>query len=234
MAAVLRLTSKETICMSTITIRPFLAAKLLTFAALTLGGCHLTGIRGNGDIVTENRPVEEFTSVDAEGAFDIEWVPGAPSCTIRTDENLLRHVEASVNGKKLQLGWHGQLHPTHGMKVKLSSSSMTAARLTGAVRLSATRLSGKGFYLEGTGATRVTVDGTVNELLATMSGASRLDAESLQVKTAELSISGAGKAEVSASEALKVAISGAGKVTYNGNPSVEKHVSGAGTIRKRD
>ncbi|HSV63920.1 MAG TPA: DUF2807 domain-containing protein [Chthoniobacterales bacterium] len=220
--------------MSTITIRPFLAAKLLTFAALTLGGCHLTGIRGNGHIVSEDRTVQEFTSVEAEGAFDIEWTPGPPSCTIRTDENLLRHVETSMNGKKLQLEWHGQLHPTHGMKVRISSASMTGARLTGAVRLSATRLSGKGFYLEGTGATRVTADGTVSELLATMSGASKLDAESLQVKVAELSISGAGKAEVSASEILKVAISGAGKVTYSGNPTVERHISGAGTIRKRD
>jgi hypothetical protein len=220
--------------MTTITIRPFLAAKLLTFAALTLGGCHLSGIRGNGHLVTENRPVTEFTSVEAEGAFDIEWVPGPSSCTIRTDENLLRHVESTMSGKKLVLEWHGQLHPTHGMKVKLSSASMTGARLTGAVRLTATRLSGNGFYLEGTGATRVTVDGAVNELMATMSGASRLDAESLQVKTAELSISGAGKAEVSASDVLKVAISGAGKVTYAGNPAVEKHVSGAGTIRKRD
>ena len=168
------------------------------------------------------------------GAFDIEWVPGTASCTIRTDENLLRHVETSMNGKTLRMEWHGQLHPTHGMKVRLSSSSMTGARLTGAVRLSGTRLSGKGFYLEGTGATRVTVDGVVNELIATMSGASRLDAESLQVKVAELSISGAGKAEVSASETLKVAISGAGKVTYNGNPTVEKHISGAGSIRRRD
>jgi hypothetical protein len=67
-----------------------------------------------------------------------------------------------------------------------------------------------------------------------MSGASKLDAESLQVKTAELSISGAGKAEVSPSEVLKVAISGAGKVTYIGNPTVEKHISGAGSIRRRD
>jgi hypothetical protein len=220
--------------MSTIPIRPFLAAKILTFAALTLGGCHWTGIRGNGDIVTENRPVEQFSSVEAEGAFDIEWVPGPPSCTIRTDSNLLRHVETSMDGRKLRLEWHGQLHPTHGMKVKLSSGSMSGARLTGAVRLSATRISGNGFYLDGTGATRVTVDGAANELMATMSGASKLDAESLQVKTAELSISGAGKAEVSASDVLKVAISGAGKVTYSGNPTVEKHISGAGTIRKRD
>jgi len=106
--------------------------------------------------------------------------------------------------------------------------------LTGAVRLTAGRLAGKGFYLDGTGATRVTVDGMVSELMATMSGASRLDAESLQVKTAELSISGAGRAQVSASDVLKVAISGAGKVTYTGNPALEKHVSGAGTIRRRD
>ncbi|MEY2503118.1 MAG: hypothetical protein QOI07_3452 [Verrucomicrobiota bacterium] len=220
--------------MSTIPIRPFLAAKLLTFAALSLGGCHLTGIRGNGHLVTENRPVTEFTSVEAEGAFDIEWVPGPSSCTIRTDENLLRHVETSMNGKKLVLEWHGQLHPTHGMKVKLSSASMSGARLTGAVRMTATRLSGNGFYLEGTGATRVTVDGAVNELMATMSGASKLLADSLQVKIAAVSISGAGKAEVSASDVLKVAISGAGKVTYSGNPAIEKHISGAGTIRKRD
>jgi hypothetical protein len=220
--------------MSTIMIRPFAAAKLLTFAALCLGGCHLSGIRGNGHIVSETRAVPEFTSVEAEGAFDIQWAPGPAACTITTDQNLLSYVETSMTGNKLRLEWHGQLRPTHGMKVKLSSSSMSAARLTGAVRLAATRLSGKGFYLDGTGATRVTADGAVNELMATMSGASRLDAESLQVKIAELSISGAGKAEVSASDVLKVAISGAGKVTYTGNPTIEKHISGAGSVRKRD
>lgn len=220
--------------MSTITIRPFAALKLLTFAALCLGGCHWTGIRGNGHIVTEDRPVREFTSVEAEGAFDIQWVDGPASCSIKTDENLLRHVETSMDGKTLRLEWHGQLHPTHGMKVKLSSGSLTGARLTGAVRLTATRLAGHGFYLDGTGATRVTVDGAVEELMATLTGASKLDAEELRVKSAQLSISGAGKAEVSASDILKVAISGAGKVTYNGNPAIERQISGAGSIRRRD
>jgi hypothetical protein len=219
--------------MSTITIRPFAALKLLTFAALCLGGCHWTGIRGNGHIVTEDRRVQEFTSVEAEGAFDIQWVAGPASCTIKTDENLLRHVETSMSGGKLRLEWNGQLHPTHGMKVKLSSASLSGARLTGAVRLTATRLSGKGFYLDGTGATRVTVDGAVEELMATLTGASKLDAEELRVKSAQLSISGAGKAEVSASDILKVAISGAGKVTYTGNPAIERQISGAGSIRKR-
>jgi uncharacterized protein YjbI with pentapeptide repeats len=220
--------------MKTIMIRPFATAKLLTFAALALGGCHVSGIKGNGDIVTQNRPVQEFTSVEAEGAFTIDWVQGPAACTITTDENLQSRVETRMKGSKLELTWHGQLRPTRGMKVKLSSSNLTGARLTGAVRLTSTKLSGKGFYLDGSGATRVTVDGTVDELLATMSGASRLDADSLQVKTAQLSISGAGKAEVSASEVLKVSISGAGKVTYRGNPTIEKDISGAGSVRKRD
>ena len=134
--------------MNTIPIRPFAAAKLLTFAALALGGCHITGIKGNSHIITETREVPEFTSVEAEGAFDIQWIPGPASCTITTDENLLTHVETSMTGNKLELRWHGQLHPTHGMKVKLSSSKLIASRLTGAVRLTATRLSGKGFYLD--------------------------------------------------------------------------------------
>ena len=215
--------------MNTITIRPFAAAKLLTFAALALGGCHITGIRGNGNVITtETRTVTDFTSVEADGAFTITWSNAPAALKITTDQNLLRHIETSMSGKKLRLHSRGQLRPTEGIKVTLSSSALSGARLTGAVRLTATKLSGKGLYLEGTGATRVIADGTVNELMATMSGASRLEASSLQAETVELSITGAGRADVAASKTLKVAISGAGKVTYTGNPSVEKRVSGAG------
>jgi hypothetical protein len=220
--------------MNTIMIRPFAAAKLLTFAALALGGCHVTGIRGNGDITTETRTVADFTSVEADGAFTITWSNAPASLKITTDQNLLSHVETSVRGTKLRLHSRGQLRPTKGIKVILSSSGLSGASLTGAVRLTATKLAGKGFYLEGTGATRVVVDGTVQELMASMSGASRLDADSLQAETVALSISGAGKAEVAASKVLKVSISGAGKVTYTGDPAVERHISGAGTVRKRD
>jgi Putative auto-transporter adhesin, head GIN domain len=220
--------------MNTITIRPFAAAKLLTFAALALGGCHVTGIRGNGNVTTDTRAVPDFTSVEADGAFTINWSNGPAGLKITTDENLLNRIETSVSGQKLRLHSRGQLRPTDGIRVTLTSSALSGARLTGAVRLTATKLSGKGFYLEGMGATRVVADGTVDELMATMSGASKLEAESLQAENVQLSISGAGKAEVAASKILKVAISGAGKVTYTGNPTVEKHISGAGSVRQRD
>lgn len=220
--------------MNTITIRPFAAAKLLTFAALALGGCHITGIKGNGNITTETRTVPDFTSVEADGAFTITWANAPAGLKVTTDQNLLNHVETTVRGTKLRIHSRGQLRPTDGIKVTLSSSGLSGASLTGAVRLTATKLSGKGFYLEGTGATRVIVDGAVTELMASMSGASRLEAALLQAEAVQLSISGAGKAEVAASKTLKVAISGAGKVTYTGNPTVEKRISGAGSVRQRD
>jgi hypothetical protein len=225
---------RDLIAMNTITIRPFATAKLLTFAALALAGCHITGIRGNGNVITETRTVPDFTSVEADGALTITWSNAPASLKITTDQNLLRHIDTSVRGGKLRIHSRDQLRPTEGIKVTLSSSALSGARLTGAVRLTATRLAGKGLYLEGTGATRVVADGRVDELMATMSGASRLDAASLQAETVEMSISGAGKAEVAASKVLKVAISGAGKVTYTGNPTVEKHISGAGSVRQRD
>jgi hypothetical protein len=220
--------------MNTITIRPFATAKLLTFAALALGGCHITGIRGNGHVTTETRTVPDFTSVEADGAFTINWSNAPATLKITTDQNLLSRVETSVSGGKLRIHSRGHLRPTEGIRVTLSSSALSGARLTGAVRLTATKLSGKGLYLEGAGATRVVADGTVTELMATMSGASKLEAGSLQAETVELSIAGAGKAEVAASKILKVAISGAGNVTYTGNPQVEKHISGAGSVRQRD
>ncbi len=71
--------------MNTIMIRPFAAAKLLTFAALALGGCHVSGIRGNGDITTETRTVPDFTSVEADGAFTITWSNGPAGLKITTD-----------------------------------------------------------------------------------------------------------------------------------------------------
>lgn len=220
--------------MSTITIRPFAAAKLLTFAALALAGCHITGTRGNGHVITENRPVTDFVEVEADGAMRISWASGPASLRITTDENLLDYITTRVEGGKLWIHSRGELRPTDGIRVTLSSSRMSGARMMGAVRLTASGLNGKGFYLDAMGATRVTAKGTVGELFASMSGASRLESESLEAETVELSITGAGRANVSASKMLKVSISGAGKVTYSGDPTVVRRISGAGSIKRRD
>jgi len=198
-------------------------------------GCHWVGVRGNGNIKTDQRTISAFANIDAGGAFIIEWQNGAPALSITTDENLLSYIDSDVSGDTLHLHTRDQIWPTHGIKVLISSPTRSGAKISGAVRLTATQLAGPEFAFQSTGAARVTLDGSVDELLADMTGASELKANALQTKTAEISTTGAADAELAVSEILKVAITGAGKVSYSGNPkTIEKHITGAGSIRHRD
>jgi len=206
----------------------------LTVCVALAAGCRWVGVRGNGHIKTEERTVSAFTEIDAGGAFEIEWQSDSPALRITTDENLLSYVKSSVSDDTLHLRTHEQIWPTQGIKVLISSPTRTGARIRGAVKLTAKQLTGPKFALEASGASRVSLNGNIDELLADMTGASELDASSLQTKTAEISTTGAGDAEVAVAETLKVAITGAGKVSYSGNPTIEKHITGAGSVRRKE
>jgi len=198
-------------------------------------GCHLPGVRGNGQIKTEERPIAAFADLDAGGAFDIEWQNGSPALRITTDENLLPHIEANVSGDTLHLRTREHVWPTHGIKVVISSPTRTGGKITGAVKLTVKQLSGPTFALESRGAAEVSLDGNIDQLLVDMTGASQLAANGLQAKTAEISTTGAGDAEVAVTDTLKVVITGAGKVTYSGNPAtINKRITGAGSIHRKD
>ena len=207
----------------------------LAAGSILVAGCHWVGVRGNGNIKADQRTVSAFANIDASGAFIIEWQNGAPALSITTDENLLPYIDSHVSGDTLHLHTRDQIWPTLGIKGVVSSPTRSGAKTSGAVRLTANQLAGPRFALESTGAARVTLDGSVDELLADMTGASELTANGLQTNTTEISTTGASDAEIAVSETLKVAITGAGKVSYSGNPkTIEKHITGAGSIRHRD
>jgi hypothetical protein len=213
--------------------------KKLTIIFLALcfvfaGGCRWVGIRGNGNVKTDERATGAFANIDANGAFTVEWQNGAPALRITTDENLLPYINSHTSGDTLHLDTREQIWPTHGTKVIVSSPTRAGARISGAVKLTAKQLNSPKFAFEATGAAHVELDGSIDELLADMTGASELEASNLQTKTAEISTTGAADAEIAVSETLKVSITGAGKVSYSGNPkTIEKHVTGAGSIRHK-
>jgi len=207
----------------------------LAACVVSTTGCHWVGVHGNGHIKTDERPVSAFANIDIRGAFTVDWQSGAPSLSITTDENLLPYVDSNVSGDTLHLRTREQIRPTHGIWVVISSPTRAGARISGAVKVAAKQLSGSKFALESRGASRVSLEGKVDELLADMTGASELAANELQTKTAESSTTGAGDAEVAVAETLKVVITGAGTVKYSGNPpTIEKHISGVGSIRHKD
>ena len=208
---------------------------LLAASVALLGACHLPGVRGNGQIKTEERQVGAFANLDAGGAFEIEWQNGSPALRITTDENLLPYIENDISGDTLNLRTREHVWPTHGVKVVISSPTRAGARIRGAVKLTAKQLSGPTFAFESKGASEISLDGKIEQLFVDMTGASQLSADGLQTKTAEISTTGAGDAEIAVTDKLKVIITGAGKVSYSGNPAtIDKRITGAGSIHHKD
>jgi hypothetical protein len=201
-----------------------------------LAGCDWdVGIKGDGHIVTVQKPVGAFSAINGRGALRIEWHSGEPSLSVTTDENLIEYFEARSEGSRLDLRMRKRVRPTHGIKIVLTSPSLATAELSGAADLIAHALSGPTFAVQSRGAASVVLDGTVDQLMADLTGASELKAKSLQAKVVEISTTGAADAWVTATEKLRVAITGAGDVAYSGNPqTIEKRITGAGTIRHKD
>src|SRR5204863_1184994 len=200
-----------------------------------LAGCDIGGIRGNGHLVSEQRNVDPFVNVETGGAFRVEWHSGAPSASITVDENLLQYVEMEVRDKVLHVRTTRSVRPTHSIRLALTSNALEGASFSGASRLDAHQLSGPKFYLETTGASNVTLDGAVDELVANMTGASDLRAEALQTKIAELSGTRAGEARVAVSATLKVSIPATGKEQYNGKPPhTQREITGTASSRTRE
>ncbi len=208
------------------------SAILATYAIL-LASCNSGGLRGNGNVVTEERSAMLFANVEAEGAFEIEWHRGAPAIAVTIDEDLQQYVTTRTSGGILHLKITRSLRPR--VKVTIAGGALEGVELNGASRLNAHGLGGAKFYLESNGAAKIVADGAVDELIATMNGASDFEGENLQAKTATLQLNGAGKAVVAASDSLDVSIAGAGKVEYIGNPAhLRRDVAGAGSIRRRE
>src|SRR3984893_6605271 len=134
---------------------------VLTTFIILIPGCDWLGVRGNGHITTDQRTVTAFSEIEAQGAFEIEWRSGAPALSITTDENLLPYIENRNIDNRLRLHSRDRIRPTHGVKIVVSSPTRSAAKLTGATRLTATQLSGAKFAAQSTGATRVALDGSI-------------------------------------------------------------------------
>ena len=203
-------------------------------AFAVVAGCSRPGIQGDGVITTEERPISEFSKLVVTGGYEIEWSRGKPAFTISADQNLLPLVETVVSGNTLQIDSKEELAPTKGIKIILSSATLADVQLNGGISFKASQIFRHDLRLHSTGASEISVDGSVTNLEVNLTGASKLNAKSLKTQVATLSLIGASEADVNVTDSLKVSVIGASSLTYSGNPkSVEKNIVGAGTIQNR-
>ncbi len=226
---------------------------LLAFVFITAHGCVsvLTGERGNGNVVTEERSIGAFHEMELSGGFDVELVKSNKQVVkITTDDNLMDNVETYVRGETLHVKSRN-IGEASELVVVIHYRDLDNISTSGAIEIrSQETLEADKLSIEASGASEVYLDldvehvsfdlsgaseieltGSAEEIIFDGSGACELRAYDLSAKKAEIQISGAGKANVNASKSLNASASGAGDIHYRGRPEqIQTNVSGAGSI----
>jgi len=231
-----------------------LAFPMLLFSCRNFFGKH---VRGNGNITTQDRPVNEFKDIEVGGAAKLFVSQGDQhTVKIEVDENLQQFVEVIQEGNKIIVRekGHFNLDPTGDMKIYVTSPVYNNIEVSGACDIIgqmpisnpenlSMNISGAGdmkmevnaphISAEVSGSGNIDLKGETKSADLTLTGAGNAHCFDLKSETTKVEISGAGSAQVYASVRLNAEVSGAGSVDYKGGAPVgDQHVSGAGSVHR--
>jgi hypothetical protein len=224
-----------------------------------LGSCrHFFGkrIRGDGNIKTEERSVNNFKEVEVSGAAKVMVSQNdKASVKLEGDANLLQYIEVFQEGDKIYIkdkpGFN--LEPSGDLIVYVSAPVFSNISASGACDIigqsKITNSENLSLHVSGAGDIKMEVDaprlaaevsgsGSINlkgqakDVDLELTGAGHAHCYELMAENTKVDITGAGSAEVYASVKLTADVSGAGNVNYKGNAEVNQSVSGAGSVNK--
>jgi len=194
------------------------------------------GVQGSGKMATEHRKVSGFTKIDTEGAYDIVVKIGpAAGMDITGDDNLVKLVETKMKGDTLVVSTKKDIHSKKGLKITITTPSLTSFSLEGAGDVDISGVKDSNFSVALSGAGDLKAVGQTKNLHASLSGAGDMKLFDLQAESVDATLSGTGDLKVYASKKLKANMSGVGDISYKGHPGdVQKSSSGVGDINSAD
>ncbi|MFT3740678.1 MAG: head GIN domain-containing protein [Breznakibacter sp.] len=211
-------------------------------------------VTGNGNVMSENRTVDVFNKIEAEGGFMVVYKKSSiPSIVVKADENLLPFIETIADGGTLTIKSRNGylLQSSYKINVTVSSPSVSDLSLLGSGLLSADTLTGNLMDVSLNGSGRVAVryakgdklmaslrgvgtlefGGRVANAHLSVEGSGTVSAYSLTADQASVRITGSGTCYVWVDGLLNVRIDGNGRVLYKGAPvQVDKTIVGNGSV----
>lgn len=156
-----------------------MAAKRIGFILLgivlatTLAACDDSPSEGDGDVITENRSVEEFSALRVENGAEVVLtvdpaVSGEVDLAVTTDSNLLEFVTTEVSGETLQVSIDSdsELNSTQGFEVVGTVGDLSD--------------------VEASNGGEATITGSVSTITLKAANSGRIDGESLEAQNVEV------------------------------------------------
>jgi hypothetical protein len=228
-------------------------------AIILLSSCQMFGgkrVKGNGKIITQDKTVNSFNSIDVSGAVNVHIrQDSSSSVRVEADENLMEYLEVEVKGETLTIKTKNgfNLSPSKDIVVYATAASFKDIDASGACQIISDNLisGNQELKIDASGATSINIQVTIPRLTTnvsgsgdivlkgvakdfsgSISGAGSIQGFDLITDNTELDLSGSADAQVTVNQKLDVEVSGSGDVQYKGNPSVNQRISGAGSVKK--
>lgn len=212
------------------------------------------GIRGNGNVVSEDRKISsDFTEIKVSQGINVYLTQGNDiDLSVEVDENILDLLVTEVEGDVLKIYFDKNVN--HATKnVFLTATKINSIRTSSGAHvkgentiktksISLKSSSGSSMKLELNadnveGSTSSGADMRLSGITRTFDGdassGSRIDADNLQSEISKADVSSGANIDVHASEEITAHASSGGDIDYSGNPkTVAKSKSSGGSISK--
>ena len=189
-------------------------------------------IRGSGQTVSESRSLSNFHSINSTIVADLFLTQGPQEdIIIEAQQNILPLLETAVVNEQLILSFDDCVEDLDKISVTVVLPELRQLRLTGVgsfVMQNDFDLDTLDIFLIEVGEFRLR--GTVDALSIDLVGVGDIHAFDLSAVSCDISIVGAGNAEVRVTEQLDVTIVGVGNVFYKGMPTITSNITGSGSV----
>lgn len=212
---------------------------LICFIILS-SACKVNTIRGEGKKGSTARELSTFNNIEIDLPLktDINVQEGShPGVRIDGYENVINHIKTEVRNNRLRI--YSDLDATwsldvSGVQMQIAVPSLAALGLTGAPMANVHgNIAGKDFKASISGASRLIVDNlNVDNFSSEVSGAACIEINGGTVRRADYQVSGAAKIQAFPlqSKETSATISGAGKGEFTSLEKLDANISGAGKI----
>lgn len=213
----------------------FLAGLILPILLLS---CSKEHIRGNGNIITEQRTTAPFTHVHTNADINVHIIYGTEQkITVKGYQNLVAITETRLSNHTLIIHYNNNYYNVHNSNVEvfIEIPVLTELYTNGSADMWANGFTaGTNIFAHSNGSGDISIaNSTYTNAELNINGNGKIKAQGLNSQSADATITGSGDIEITSSRFLNARISGSGDIWYWGNPEVTVNISGSGKVRKR-
>ena len=190
-------------------------------------------IQGSGNIISESRELNNFTSIILLGSIDVNIKTSeSNNCVVVADDNLIPYIKTEVVNNKLNISLNESYSSKEKLVVNINTPNYDEVSLSGSGNINILDFKNNNLSLNISGSGNITGNGEVETLVVKINGSGNLMSKEIKSKSATITINGSGDGEVFASDSISAKINGSGNIEYFGNPeNVDSIINGSGDIK---